>query len=154
MTKLPDTSTFPEVSILRYESTDQGTFGLVRCPAQDIKLHSIELPWRDNQPNVSCIPAGKYRCFVRQTSKYGMAYEVGEVPGRTAILIHLGNWAGDTEKGFRSNSYGCILLGLCRGIVYEQRAILNSRAAIYEFMDKMNRQPFTLNILDKGESDA
>lgn len=153
MTALPPIEELERITLFRYETGDQGTFGIFRGPSP-VRFHSIELPWRGNENNISCIPNGLYRCFVRHSNKYGLAYEVENVPGRSAILIHLGNWAGDASLGYRTNSYGCILLGLSRGVAYGQKAILNSRAAILEFMTHMDNVPFALNIIGKGEPHA
>ncbi len=90
---------------------------------------TLELPWRDNRQNVSCIPAGTYPLVWHESKKH-KAFHVKDVPGRSGILIHSGNLAGDTDKGFKTDSEGCILLGVNRGILYGQRAVLHSRATV------------------------
>lgn len=53
----------------------------------------LELPDLDNAPNVSCIPDGNYTAQKRISPSKG--YEVMEyldVPGRTYIQIHPGNY--------------------------------------------------------------
>ncbi|MFW9871878.1 MAG: DUF5675 family protein [Candidatus Thorarchaeota archaeon] len=124
--------------------SDQGTLGLIYY--EGFKCYTLELPWKNNQSNVSCIPKGSYLVKSRISPKYGEVYWVSNVPDRTFILIHPGNWAGDKSKGFRSNVNGCILLGKRRGILAGQLAVLNSRITVKRFQNKLQLQPFTLNI--------
>jgi hypothetical protein len=65
---------------------------------------TLELPWRNNQRNVSCIPSAFYNVIPRNAPKFGDHLHVLDVPGRTGILIHAGNWPREIE--------GCILVGL------------------------------------------
>lgn len=81
------------------------------------RLYTAERPWRDNQPNVSCIPWGDHytlerRAFggfaARMKKRFGHPFVPwirGCEPARTAILFHPGN---DPE----TDSEGCILPGL------------------------------------------
>ena len=64
---------------------------------------TLELPWLDNQRWISCIPAGNYLVKKRYSKKYGHHFHITNVEGRSWILIHFGNYYGDTE--------GCILVG-------------------------------------------
>jgi hypothetical protein len=116
--------------------------------APGFSCYTLELPWRENQRNISCIPKGEYNVKIRISPKYGKVYHVKEVPNRTFILIHSGNWAGDVSKGYRSHVNGCLLLGKSRGKLAGQLAVLNSRLTVKRFMRYMNYQPFTLKIND------
>ena len=64
---------------------------------------TLERPWLDNRPKVSCVPKGEY--LVQRTVRpiHGNTWEVLNVPNRSAILIHKGNFVHDSE--------GCIILG-------------------------------------------
>jgi len=64
---------------------------------------TLELPWRNNEKNISQIPEGKYICRMVDSPKFGKTFEVCDVPNRGHILFHKGNYARDTQ--------GCILLG-------------------------------------------
>jgi hypothetical protein len=134
------------VNLCRLRRSDQGTQGMLLF--EDFNCHTLELPWRDNQRSISCIPAGEYKCQTRQSPKFGTTYHVTEVPGRSYVLIHSGNWAGDVNKGFKSHVNGCILLGQKAGWLAGQRAVLNSRITIKRFMEYMSYEPFTLKILE------
>ncbi len=59
----------------------------------------IELPWLQNQRNISCIPEGTYPLAKRETEKRGKHIIVLNVPGRSGILIHPANDALKELKG-------------------------------------------------------
>lgn len=134
------------VWIWRIRRHSQGTEGVLFTDGFNSKV--LELPWRDNKQNISCIPAGEYETIIRQSPRFGTIYWVLKVEGRSYILIHSGNWAGDIEMGYKTHVNGCILLGKVFGYLMGQRAVLNSRITIRAFMDHMNNQPFTLNIME------
>ena len=61
--------------------------------------YSIELPWRNNQPQVSCIPEGNYALKRRNSDHLGWHLLLMEVPNRELILIHPANNAQKELKG-------------------------------------------------------
>lgn len=134
-----------EVFLFRYLTSDQGTEGVLTTEGFFCK--TLELPWRNNKRNVSCIPDGEYKVAIRQSPRFGTVYHVKEVTGRTYILIHSGNFAGDKSKGYKTHVNGCILLGKKHGFLGEQRAVLNSRITIRKFMNFMQYEPFTLHVV-------
>lgn len=60
---------------------------------------TIELPWKENQRQVSCIPEGRYELRRRYTPKFGYHFLLREVPGRSNILIHAFNDAMAESRG-------------------------------------------------------
>lgn len=64
---------------------------------------TLELPWLNNQVRKSCIPAGKYQVVTRFSPKFRNHFHILDVPGRTWILIHAGNYYTDI--------LGCVLVG-------------------------------------------
>ena len=62
---------------------------------------SIELPWKNNEHQVSCIPEGRYELKKRYTAERGEHLILVNVPGRQLILIHAAN---DAKKELQ----GCI----------------------------------------------
>lgn len=134
-----------ELILQREESEDDGTYGTLRLPDGTV-LNTLELPWRNNENRISCIPPGVYPCKKRPSKTFGEAYEVMQVPGRSAILIHAGNSAGSADKGMKADSQGCILLGMDRGRKGNQKVITASKAAMRLFHEKMQDMPFTLVI--------
>lgn len=53
--------------------------------------NTIELPWKENQARISCIPEGKYFIRKRYSQKYRWHLEVCGVPNRKYILFHPAN---------------------------------------------------------------
>lgn len=136
-------------TLQREPSSDEGTYGTLRFDGQQV--YTIELPWRDNQRQVSCIPPGRYECAIVNSPKFGRVYEVKDVPGRSAVLIHSANLAGDLTKGWTTQLQGCIAPGERRGTMINasgkmQRAVLVSRPALRRFMQWASDEPFTLEI--------
>jgi len=134
------------VTLARLARSDQGTEGILL--AGEFNCKTLELPWRENARQVSCIPAGEYDVEIRLSNKYGRVYWVRKVPNRTYILIHSGNYAGDVSKSFKSHVMGCVLLGKTHGYLGGQRAVLTSRSTVRNFMREMDYQKFQLNVLE------
>ncbi len=137
--------------LIRFQGNLQGTQGMLFLPS-GWNCCTIEPPWLDNIKNRSCVPAGEYKMALKDSPKFGLVYEVKDVPDRTNILIHIGNYAGDEESGYYSDTKGCIMPGERHGILNNQEVVLNSRGAFDLFMEMLNGEPFDLTI--KGASDA
>ena len=90
--------------ILRREIlSNKGVLGILQDPEGAEICRTLERPWQENEQNVSCIPCSTYKVVPYSSDKYPHAFEVLEVEGRTAILIHAGNYISHTQ--------GCILVG-------------------------------------------
>lgn len=136
------------LTLLRGRSTDQGTPGVLLREDGSRVFHSLELPWRENQRRVSCIPAGVYPVgYIVTEKRPSGVYLVRAVVGRDSILIHSGNVAGDVTKGFESDVLGCVLGGQIRGYRRGQLAVLCSKPAIRMFVDEMAQVPFVLEVV-------
>lgn len=61
--------------------------------------HTIELPWKNNQRKVSCIPDGAYPVKKRWSLRIGWHLHVRDVPGRDYILVHAFNNALMESQG-------------------------------------------------------
>lgn len=115
-------------------------------------LMTLERPYLDNKPFVSCVPDGEYIIKPVKSDKFGHTYflesldlenglpVVGLSEGkRTHILFHSGNTIDD--------STGCIILGKSCGVIEGKRAVLNSRNAVREFNREMDGYHYRLSIL-------
>ncbi|MCK5788549.1 MAG: hypothetical protein KAH32_06100 [Chlamydiia bacterium] len=96
----------PVVIITRQDLGDKQTLGelLIYKNSQVIfKCDTLELPWKDNETGVSCIPTGAYNIKRYSSEKFTNVYSIPGVSDRSYILIHSGNYYTDIE--------GCILVG-------------------------------------------
>lgn len=112
---------FPVVTLNR-NYRPGSTLGRTMLPTGEI-IHWLERPWISNQRNVSCIPPGFYQVKYLERSasgKYKRCWHVQNVPGRSGILIHSGNFVRDT--------LGCLLPGttvdMRAGAVYHSRSAM------------------------------
>ena len=139
-----------DLTLYRSGSTEQGTMGWLWGDGVPV-CFVMELPWRDNQSNVSCIPAGRYQVSYLPRSasgKYRDVYHVQDVPNRSGILIHPGNFAGDRQMGYQTDSWGCLLPATRFGVLGGQRAGLASRAALRKLHRLTHRKDFNLTIVE------
>jgi len=138
-----------ELRLVRHESGDQGTVGAIL--AGELPLcYTLEPPWRDNRPNRSCIPSGRYLVISHRSPRFGHVYLVTDVPGRSHILFHAGNFGGDVDLGYRTHTQGCILPGSRQGRLAAdgrlQRAVLASRMATRQLFSRLGNEPFVLTV--------
>lgn len=136
-----------KVILTRIGSSPEGTFGIVKTDTGQ-KWCSGELPWRNNQPEKSCIPVGTYLCVWRPSEKFHECYHVTGVPERTMIEIHPANFMGDKKLGYKCDLLGCIAIGQEIGPLEGQKALLQSRSAISQFNSEMNYEDFELEICE------
>lgn len=124
---------------------------------------TLELAWKDNQPNISCIPKGIYKVAWTRSNRLSAesekrwrakntgeppdevksvyAYEVLNVPNRSGIRIHSAN--------FFYQLLGCIALGSQHKDINldQQLDVVHSGATVKQFEQVMNRQGFVLEIV-------
>ncbi len=110
----------------------QGTNGTITYQGEVI-CHTIELPYRNNIPRISCIPIGQYKLEKRRYPKHGEQIGIPIVLGREAILIHAANNAWKELQG-------CIapvttLTGEGRGD-YSGKALAKLKALVYSLWDQ------------------
>lgn len=140
-----------KATLNRETTGDEGTFGVLVF--RRWHCQTLELPWRGNARNLSCILPGVYLCRMGTMSRTvggrRRLYLILNTPGRIGVFIHAGNRAGDVLKGYKSDSLGCPLLGKTRGWLGGQRAVLNSAIAVTELLAYTEGQDFELEILEE-----
>ena len=82
--------------------------------------YTIELPWKNNQARVSCIPERRYEPVKRWSLKFGRHLQVMNVSGREYILIHPANEALRELKGCIAPV--CLITGAGKGIRFPPKA--------------------------------
>lgn len=140
------------VTLTRHSTGLTGTHGLAVIDATPHSFDSLELQDLDNAPDISCIPDGVYTCSIRNSPHLSPMfgydpYEVLNVPGRSSIFIHPGNWAGSVAAGMKCSFEGCIGLGTVAEDVEGQDGIGNSKYAVAQFMSLLGNEDFTLTIV-------
>lgn len=90
------------LTLVRKESTTDQTMGVLYWN-DEVVAFTLELPWRDNQFSISCIPEGKYPVKKHKSPTFGDCFLIQKTEPRTHILIHGGNFHWDTR--------GCVLVG-------------------------------------------
>lgn len=122
------------LTLTRLASMPFGVFGQLG------DLVTLERPWKDNAPGISCIPAGTYTAVRRMSPRFGRElFMLQDVPGRDYVELHAGNLPGDTE--------GCLILGSRYGCLGGEWCVLDSQAALKRFMALLEGQEeFTLTV--------
>lgn len=95
-----------KVVLTRLSDDGKQTLGELNVYSKIQKLYScktLELSDKDNKTNVSCIPRGTYLVKRYYSNRFGRAFMLKDVPKRTNIAIHIGNFYSDIR--------GCIIVG-------------------------------------------
>ncbi len=93
---------------------------------------TFELPWKDNQHDISCIPPGTYPVIPNTPEK---PWRLCNVPGRTEIDMHAGNTTADI--------LGCIAVGF----QFAPNCILHSVDAV-NYLKKILPENFDLTVVN------
>jgi hypothetical protein len=131
--------------LIRDTFTDKSVMGKLYCNGEFI-AHTLELPWKDNQKSVSCIPEGRYNCRVRlareSATRDYVHLLVQDVENRSYILFHRGNYPSDSR--------GCILTGTHRAQIPDK--IFESKIAHTYLMDYIlgNQLSKTISLIIKN----
>lgn len=133
------------IRLARVSQSDCGTFGVFVPPSLVPFCVSLELPWRNNETDRSCIPAGAYRCEPHYSASLKMrVYLLLNVPGRENVYVHPGNILPHTK--------GCILTGEAFEPVMGQDGVVYSKDAFGELTALTKWEPFNLEIIDPPAS--
>ncbi len=82
--------------------SDGSTIGRLLVDGDEVG-RTLELPWRNNEQNISSIPAGNYRTTIRTDGRRGWRLQRIDVDDREYIQVHIGNYQSEIQ--------GCILVG-------------------------------------------
>lgn len=113
-----------KATLYRKSKTQKQTLGELQVG--DFSCFTLELPdlnndgIEGNEVRRSCIPEGTYRVTRHNSPKFGKTFWIRDVPGRSAILIHPGNYF--------SHTLGCILVGTDQKDLNEDGHLDNSQS--------------------------
>ncbi len=127
------------IKLIRFTRTANETFGEFTFNGIPICC-SIELPWRHNARNISCIPQGVYRCTKRVANEKHVI-DIYDVSDRTEIQIHIANKV--------SELLGCIAPGEKRGEMDRQPAVLSSSDAMWALWHCFPEEEFELEVIER-----
>jgi hypothetical protein len=120
-----------DLNLRRTVFTKESTIGPLTI-AEDFECFILEPSWKENRPNFSCIPPGRYRITLYLSPSRGDVVPLLHgVPGRTAIEIHIGNWAKDT--------HGCLLTGRVAGADYVAQSALAFNLLVTKIMSAIDQ---------------
>jgi hypothetical protein len=107
--------------------------------AQVLHCATLELPWLENTRQISCIPEGCYEVVKRESAKFAEHFHITNIPNRSYVLIHAGNFYTQIE--------GCILVGSKhRDINHDGlRDVVHSKVTLHKILNEMP-ESFTLKI--------
>ncbi|NLE03699.1 MAG: hypothetical protein GX638_02710 [Crenarchaeota archaeon] len=115
--------------MLRIERSyyDDFTSGILTSNIGILKqlIYTLELPYLNNQRNISCVPTGQYKLVKHTSPKFKECFLLENVKDRENILIHTGNYTKDTQ--------GCILVGFKK----QHNTILESRKALNYLLETL-----------------
>lgn len=111
------------VILKRIKERDGGTFGVFLTPELNSICVSMELPWLENQHQVSCIPIGNYMVEQFTHDKLGRIFRILNVPDRDYIYMHGANWPTQIK--------GCIAPGMDYGEPNNIPGIIKSQDALH-----------------------
>jgi len=89
--------------MIKLDTWCQSDCTLGRLRYNDFQCFTLELPWLENQQNISCVPAGIYPVKKYQSPSKGPVLLLHGVYNRTFVEVHSGNYTRQIE--------GCILTG-------------------------------------------
>jgi hypothetical protein len=127
-----------KVKLKREIISNKAVLGSLELESKEI-AKTLENPWLNNEPFISCIPIGEYIVKTYSSNKYPNVWELQDVEGRSYILIHSGNVEEHTQ--------GCILVGRKWGFLGENIAVLDSRNTLEKLRSILDDE-FLLNITE------
>lgn len=147
------------LSLVRFAYMEQRTLGWLYGDG-GLKLATLERPWLPNpagpggKRQMSCIPDGNYDVRSHASEKFpdtfalanpalGVYWQPGDIPvgqvwGRSAILIHGGNRVSDV--------IGCVAVGLSHGMMFNEPAVLASQIALGKLRSALGKGTHRLTI--------
>jgi hypothetical protein len=119
-----------KVEIKRENFTKHQTLGTLKVIEGDeviFECKTLELPWKNNKSNESCIPTGEYS-IKRRFSGKGEHMHILDVKDRSFVLIHAGNYYTQIR--------GCVLVGRdYKDINYDgETDVISSRKTLRKLM--------------------
>lgn len=150
MTPIKVTPTVKKATLSRFFGNDKQTLGVLTISdAKGFVSKTLELPDKNNESRVSCIPSGVYICkytksplFSKNAGHDVYTYEITNVKNRSGIRIHSANYARQL--------LGCVALGDTHKDIDSdgQLDVIHSGDTVKKFEAAMNYETFELTIVN------
>lgn len=144
------------LELVRHAYLSEYTLGTLITP--DMSMATIERPWIPHEDGPggwirkSCVQDGSYTVEPHDSEDFPNTFALvnedlgvyhyskpaGQSWGRTAILIHRGNWV--------KNVVGCIAVGRSHGRLENERAVISSTSAMNILREILGREAHELVI--------
>jgi hypothetical protein len=121
--KLTNPQKMRTLTLERFLFTEKSTISRL-SENDNFICYMLELPWKNNQRQISSIPTGTYDVIPRTSPRYKNHFHLLNVPNRLFILIHVGNYPKDTN--------GCLLPGTS----HTRDMVGSSRVAMENLLSK------------------
>lgn len=141
-----------EATLIRSkDQTIQTLGGIISTSTPELGVfvaRSMELPWKNNENNISCIPPGIYTCKYTRSNRMSLekgydvfTYEIMNVPNRAGIRIHSANYFFQLK--------GCCAVGDANKDINldGNLDIIHSGDTVKRFVEYMNKEDFKLTIV-------
>ena len=120
------------VVIKRFEFSDKQTLGELIVYQGKLELFhckTLELEEDTNQVRDDCIPRGEYQVVKRWSRKFGNHFHILDVPDRSYILIHAGN--------YHTQILGCVLVGSAHRDINNDgyNDVINSKVTLIKLLN-------------------
>lgn len=135
----------PTIDLRRTKYTTTSTLGELRVLENGVQLfrcYTLELPWKQNKPQVSCVPVGTYELVLEVSPAFGRElWELKGVPDREECKIHGANHTSQLR--------GCIAPGMSYFDINKDGVmdIASSKVAlegIHKAMGKVRKSTITI----------
>lgn len=142
--------------VIRQRSTVNGTPGAMAFD-NAFSCDTLELGWHGNERGRSCTMADTYRGMVWYSpSLKRLVIRFEDKNGRKDCLVHNGNWAGDEDRGQKTQVHGCTEVGHGYGEIQRpdgrnQWGILHSGATLAGLIDSLRCQPELADTVIDGQ---
>ena len=126
--------------LTRHAATPWGTIGSLLVPGH-APFTTLEPVWDNNTPNKSCVPTGLYGLKSQPSAtlnritkgRYEWGWYLQDVPHRSGILFHPGNFENDTQ--------GCILVGTSFEVIGSRPGVARSQIAYAALAYALSNNP-------------
>ena len=133
-------------TLIRIKREDKQTLGrLILFDVLDkiFECCTLELPYLENETNISCIPIGVYELEVYDSPSKGIVYLFRNTIDRNYVEIHVGNRYDQIE--------GCVLIGSDYFDLNNDgyKDVVDSRSTLNKLLQSTNREKIILTIINQ-----